>query len=104
LKSIKHNWKRLRLACLLYIINYNHNLYVQVTEIREKIKALREKLSHKDQMTGETIRTAVNELQQASMKMFEVAYQKVCFFSSYIIISCISDGRRASIQGIWKQQ
>lgn len=48
---------------------------------REKLSVLIEKLksrlSNKDNETAESIREATNELQQASLKLFEVAYRKV---------------------------
>ncbi|CAH8522590.1 unnamed protein product [Schistosoma mattheei] len=47
---------------------------------REKLSVLIEKLksrlSNKDNETAESIREATNELQQASLKLFEVAYRK----------------------------
>ncbi|KAK4471719.1 hypothetical protein MN116_005121 [Schistosoma mekongi] len=48
---------------------------------REKLSALIEKLrnrlSNKDSETAESIREATNELQQASLKLFEMAYRKM---------------------------
>ncbi|KAH9587569.1 Stress-70 protein, mitochondrial, variant 3 [Schistosoma haematobium] len=48
---------------------------------REKLSVLIEKLksrlSNKDNETAESIREATNELQQASLKLFEVAYRKM---------------------------
>ncbi|CAH8540572.1 unnamed protein product [Heterobilharzia americana] len=48
---------------------------------REKLNVLIDKLrntlSNKDNETAESIREATNELQQASLKLFEVAYRKV---------------------------
>ena len=51
----------------------------EVTKIREKIQATRELLSNKDDpnMDAEKLRTTVNELQQASLKLFEMAYKKM---------------------------
>lgn len=40
---------------------------------------LRELLAQKDTADPEAIRTATNQLQQASLKLFEQAYKKVCF-------------------------
>ena len=51
------------------------------TEDVEKMKALisevREKLANKDAMTGEEIKKTVSDLQQASLKLFEMAYKKM---------------------------
>ncbi|KAH8877237.1 Stress-70 protein, mitochondrial [Schistosoma japonicum] len=52
---------------------------------REKLTALIEKLrsrlSNKDSETAESIKEATNELQQASLKLFEMAYRKVSSLS-----------------------
>ena len=39
---------------------------------------MRELLARKDSETGENIRQAASSLQQASLKLFEMAYKKVC--------------------------
>ena len=36
-------------------------------------------LANKDNETAETIKATTNELQQASLKLFEIAYKKVSF-------------------------
>ncbi|XP_018651000.1 putative heat shock protein 70 (hsp70) [Schistosoma mansoni] len=41
------------------------------------IEKLRSRLNNKDSETAESIREATNELQQASLKLFEVAYRKM---------------------------
>ncbi|VDQ14315.1 unnamed protein product [Trichobilharzia regenti] len=40
---------------------------------------LKNRLADKENETAESIREATNELQQASLKLFEVAYRKVSF-------------------------
>merc|ERR1711884_712208 len=48
-----------------------------VAKMKEKITEVREKLADKDNMTGEEIKKSVSDLQNASMKLFEVAYKKM---------------------------
>jgi len=43
-------------------------------------------LSNRDNETAESIRTATTELQQASLKLFEMAYKKASFTC---VMSCI---------------
>lgn len=46
-------------------------------QLSQLISDLRTKLSNKDNETAESIRTATSELQQASLKLFEIAYKKM---------------------------
>merc|ERR1719445_2713645 len=48
-----------------------------VTKMKDQIKEVREKLANKDNMSGEDIKKTVSELQQASLKLFEMAYKKM---------------------------
>merc|ERR1712209_97541 len=48
-----------------------------VTKIKEQIAKVREELSNKDSMTGEEIKKTVGDLQQSSLKLFEMAYKKM---------------------------
>merc|ERR1712012_1002693 len=48
-----------------------------VTKIKEQIAKVREELSNKDSMTGEGIKKTVGDLQQSSLKLFEMAYKKM---------------------------
>merc|ERR1711997_1030933 len=48
-----------------------------VTKIKEKITEVRDKLANKDSMDPEEIKKTVNELQQQSLKLFEMAYKKM---------------------------
>jgi molecular chaperone DnaK len=41
------------------------------------ISDVRAKLANKDSMDGEEIKKTVNELQQSSLKLFEMAYKKM---------------------------
>ena len=54
----------------------------QCTKLKEQIQNVKTILANKDQETAESIKTATNELQQASLKLFEMAYKKVswCIF------------------------
>lgn len=45
-------------------------------KIKEKIEALKQKLNDRDNETAETIKAATDEMQQASLKLFEMAYKK----------------------------
>merc|ERR1712213_283204 len=48
-----------------------------VTKIKEQIAKVREELANKDSMSGEEIKKTVGDLQQSSLKLFEVAYKKM---------------------------
>merc|ERR1711983_424073 len=48
-----------------------------VTKMRDQIKEVRVKLANKDNMSGEEIKKTVSDLQQASLKLFEMAYKKM---------------------------
>merc|ERR1711973_1013184 len=48
-----------------------------VSKMREKITEVRDKLADKDNMDGEQIKATVSELQQSSLKLFEMAYKKM---------------------------
>jgi len=50
----------------------------EVTKIKELIQNTREVLAKKEELSAEAIRTSTNNLQQASLKLFELAYKKVC--------------------------
>jgi len=49
----------------------------EVTKIKELIQNTREVLAKKDDLSSEAIRTSTNNLQQASLKLFELAYRKM---------------------------
>ncbi|XP_023346072.1 heat shock 70 kDa protein cognate 5 [Eurytemora carolleeae] len=48
-----------------------------VSKMKEKIAEVREKLANKETMEPEAIKEAVNDLQQSSLKLFEMAYKKM---------------------------
>jgi len=48
-----------------------------VAKMKEKIAEVREKLSDKENMDPEVIKQTVSELQQSSLKLFEMAYKKM---------------------------
>ncbi len=58
------------------------DLFLQCDKLKEEIAKVRELLSRKDTETGENIKQAATNLQQASLKLFEVAYKKVCSSAS----------------------
>uniref|UniRef100_A0A8D3BQK7 Stress-70 protein, mitochondrial n=1 Tax=Scophthalmus maximus TaxID=52904 RepID=A0A8D3BQK7_SCOMX len=47
------------------------------TKLKEEISKVRDLLANKDSETGENIKQAATTLQQASLKLFEMAYKKV---------------------------
>jgi len=49
----------------------------EAQKLREQITAVREKLNNKDNETAESIKAVTNTLQQASLKLFEMAYKKM---------------------------
>jgi len=49
----------------------------EVTKIKELITKTREALAKKDELSAEDIRNTTNNLQQASLKLFELAYRKM---------------------------
>lgn len=49
----------------------------EVTSIKNKINEVRELITNKDKETPETLRKVTQELQQASLKLFEAAYKKM---------------------------
>uniref|UniRef100_A0A8C7VLY9 Stress-70 protein, mitochondrial n=1 Tax=Oncorhynchus mykiss TaxID=8022 RepID=A0A8C7VLY9_ONCMY len=65
-----------------------HNYYLslfpifQCNKLKEEIAKVRDLLSRKDEETGENIKQAATTLQQASLKLFEMAYKKVIISSS----------------------
>lgn len=48
-----------------------------MTKIKNLIGDVRSKLANKDSMDAEEIKKTVNELQQSSLKLFEIAYKKM---------------------------
>jgi molecular chaperone DnaK len=48
-----------------------------VSKMKEKIAEVRDKLANKETMEPEAIKEAVNDLQQSSLKLFEMAYKKM---------------------------
>ena len=50
---------------------------------------MKELLNNKDEEDPENIRVATSDLQQASLKLFEMAYKKVCYHSYYFFIFAI---------------
>ena len=62
------------------IVLYLADLFVrptQVSQLRERLTAVKKVLESKDDMSAEDIKKEVTELQQQSLKLFEMAYKKV---------------------------
>ncbi|XP_032383628.1 stress-70 protein, mitochondrial [Etheostoma spectabile] len=49
----------------------------ECTKLKEEISKVRDLLANKDSETGENIKQAASSLQQASLKLFEMAYKKM---------------------------
>lgn len=49
----------------------------EVQKMKDKITEVRDKLANKDEMDPEDIKKTVSELQQSSLKLFEMAYKKM---------------------------
>jgi len=47
--------------------------------MKDEIAKVRKLIANKDDETTEAISEATNEMQKASLKLFEMAYKKVCF-------------------------
>ena len=60
------------------------NLYsifnVQSERLKELLKKVKDALADKDNKTAEEIKSSTSELQQASLKLFEMAYKKVSYW------------------------
>lgn len=52
---------------------------LQCAKLKEHLAKVQELLQDKDNADPETIKSATSELQQASLKLFEMAYKKVCY-------------------------
>ena len=50
---------------------------LQVTSLKEHIEKVRALLADKENADGEEIKKKTSDLQQASLKLFEMAYKKV---------------------------
>merc|ERR1712088_423982 len=48
-----------------------------VTKMKTQIQDVREKLANKEYMTSEEVKKSVSDLQQSSLKLFEIAYKKM---------------------------
>lgn len=57
----------------------------QCDKMREEITKVRDLLARKDDADPEEIRKTVGNLQQSSLKLFEMAYKKVNYISYHII-------------------
>ena len=62
----------------IYTIVLNLPTGHQVTNLRDEVARVRQVLTNKDEESAESIQKAGADLQKASLKLFEVAYKKVC--------------------------
>ena len=51
-----------------------------MSSVKEEIEKVRGLLANKDNETPESLKAAVDDLQQKSLKLFEIAYRKVWLF------------------------
>ena len=59
-----------------------------MSSVKEEIEKLRARLANKDNEDADGLKAATDELQQKSLKLFEIAYRKVsscwCMFSVHV--------------------
>ncbi|CAC5420327.1 dnaK [Mytilus coruscus] len=60
-------------------------------KLREEIAKVREVLGNKENESPENIKTATSELQQSSLKLFEMAYKKVRILWTYKVLNIVED-------------
>lgn len=53
------------------------NLCLQCDNLKKLIEELKKVIANKDEADPEDIKKATSELQQSSLKLFEIAYKKV---------------------------
>lgn len=59
----------------------------ECTKLKESIASVKQVLANKDNETPENIKKVTSDLQQGSLKLFEMAYKKVfIFYYSFIKI------------------
>ena len=56
---------------------FNGFSFLQSEKLKERLTKVKELLANKDSADPEEIKKEVGELQQASLKLFEMAYKKV---------------------------
>jgi len=72
-----NNWLAVRCCYSQFFCSASILYVMQTQKLTEHIAKVRTVLSNRDNETAESIRTATTELQQASLKLFEMAYKKV---------------------------
>lgn len=68
----------LAMAQCILLFSHCPHLLTQAASLKESIAKLREKITNKENETPESIRESFGELQKSSLKLFELAYKKVC--------------------------
>merc|ERR1712080_411879 len=71
-----------------------------VAKMKEKITEVRDKLADKDNMDGEQIKATVSELQQSSLKLFEMAYKKMAADKEWVQFRFKQLGREEGGQAV----
>ncbi|KAF7641010.1 hypothetical protein LDENG_00000280 [Lucifuga dentata] len=67
---------------------------VECAKLKEEISKVRNLLANKDSETGENIKQAAGNLQQASLKLFEMAYKKMAAEREGSSSSASSEGEK----------
>ena len=70
----------------------------QCAKLKEQIAKVRELIADKDNVDPETIRVATSELQQGSLKLFEIAYKKVRARSTMVCGRVLVDKRASDLE------
>lgn len=70
-------------------------VHLQCTKLKEEVSKVRNLLANKDSETGENIKQAATNLQQASLKLFEMAYKKVG--TTFTLSKCSQKGRYSGV-------
>lgn len=63
--------------------------FSQCKKLQDEITKVKDLLTQKDHETGENIKQAATGLQQASLKLFEMAYKKVMYNLIYRNLSVL---------------
>ncbi|VEL33095.1 unnamed protein product [Protopolystoma xenopodis] len=74
------------------------------TKLKEKIDLLRSKLANKDNENLDSIKSTTNDLQQASLKLFEIAYKKVCLVEELLFKKKMSERRTGTAESSSDEQ
>ena len=101
LSVLKHIWHDRKMFCFLSLNNIQlcsllflvWSIQSQCSKLKEEISKVRNFLANKDSETGENIKQAANDLQQASLKLFEMAYKKA---GNTVTVQTFTTGEKVS--------